>query len=195
MGATHAPTITFKGRKMKIRSKYVSNSSSSSFICNVCGNLEYGFDIGLSEVGMVTCGRGHVLCTGHAQDGRYDASAIHSEIKRVIESGYTDFAEYLDAAWPSWDADLTAAPPNASIDEVFPEFLDTDEFWENLYIDGVVDTIPTVCCPICSMNYIEKADLLNYAMQKLHTTREELTNEIKGKYSNYEQFMQDLYKK
>ena len=53
---------------MKIRSGFVSNSSSSSFICDVCGHDESGYDLGLSEAYMCECGRGHIICESHIQE-------------------------------------------------------------------------------------------------------------------------------
>lgn len=40
---------------MKIRTGFVSNSSSSSFVCDVCGNIESGWDLGLNDAEMCEC--------------------------------------------------------------------------------------------------------------------------------------------
>jgi hypothetical protein len=50
---------------MKIRSGFVSNSSSSSFTCDVCGRTESGWDASLREFGMVECVKGHIFCEEH----------------------------------------------------------------------------------------------------------------------------------
>ena len=50
---------------MKIRSGFVSNSSSSSFICCVCGKSEGGYDLCLKDAGMVECECGHTMCEHH----------------------------------------------------------------------------------------------------------------------------------
>ena len=50
---------------MKIRTGFVSNSSSSSFTCNVCDNTQSGWDMCLSEACMVECRNGHVFCEDH----------------------------------------------------------------------------------------------------------------------------------
>lgn len=47
---------------MKIRTGFVSNSSSSSFICDFCGNEECGYDLSLSEAEMCECEHGHTFC-------------------------------------------------------------------------------------------------------------------------------------
>lgn len=50
---------------MKIRSGFVSNSSSSSFVCCVCGESEGGYDLCLKDAGMVKCECGHTMCKSH----------------------------------------------------------------------------------------------------------------------------------
>src|ERR1022692_295355 len=60
---------------MKLRKGFVSNSSSSSFICDMCGHDESGMDMCLSEASMFECVNGHILCTDHAigeLDDSYD---------------------------------------------------------------------------------------------------------------------------
>jgi hypothetical protein len=44
---------------MKTRNGLVSNSSSSSFICCICGEMESGYDASPSDFDMTTCKKGH----------------------------------------------------------------------------------------------------------------------------------------
>ena len=37
---------------MKFRKDFVTNSSSSSYVCEICGRTESGWDMGLSEAEM-----------------------------------------------------------------------------------------------------------------------------------------------
>ena len=48
---------------MKIRQGFVSNSSSSSFICDICGRIEAGSDCECNEdYGLVQCENDHTFC-------------------------------------------------------------------------------------------------------------------------------------
>ena len=47
---------------MKFRKDFVTNSSSSSYTCDICGATESGWDISLEEAGMVECVNGHTIC-------------------------------------------------------------------------------------------------------------------------------------
>lgn len=51
---------------MKVRANYVPNSSSSSFVCEVCGDAEGGYGMSLSDASMFECENGHVFCRHHA---------------------------------------------------------------------------------------------------------------------------------
>ena len=51
---------------MKFRSTFVTNSSSSSYVCEICGRTESGWDLGLSECEMMECINGHVFCCDEA---------------------------------------------------------------------------------------------------------------------------------
>jgi len=53
---------------MKTRQGFVSNSSTSSFICNVCGEKFTGMDAGPSDFDCVACSNGHIICNSHLKD-------------------------------------------------------------------------------------------------------------------------------
>jgi hypothetical protein len=71
---------------MKIRKGFVSNSSSSSFICEVCGNVESGYDASAEDCGFYVCEKGHEFCQHHALPG------FNSEHPKYEE--YEDCGDY-----------------------------------------------------------------------------------------------------
>lgn len=73
---------------MKIRHGFVSNSSTSSFLCMVCGNMEAGSDcVGMSDYGFGACENGHEFCLEHIikevpdsdEDGEIETSNLPPE--------------------------------------------------------------------------------------------------------------------
>ena len=52
---------------MKKRTGFVSNSSSSSFICEICGRSEYGFNEDIADFDMCECENGHIMCQKHVR--------------------------------------------------------------------------------------------------------------------------------
>ena len=74
---------------MKYRKCHVTNSSSSSFVCDICGRVESGWDMGLSEAGMYECVNGHTFC--------WDESLKVSKedlIKIILEEGWNKKTYY-----------------------------------------------------------------------------------------------------
>lgn len=51
---------------MKVRNGFVTNSSSSSYTCLICGEVASGRDLGLDDAEMYECKNGHVFCESHA---------------------------------------------------------------------------------------------------------------------------------
>jgi len=64
---------------MKIRQGFVSNSSSSSFICEISGRVESGMDLCLSDIEMTECENGHLFDDNYiiGQAPRDDSDAYH----------------------------------------------------------------------------------------------------------------------
>jgi len=50
---------------MKIRNGFVSNSSTSSFICDFCGDVTADRDLSMEDAGMLKCENGHLFCNAH----------------------------------------------------------------------------------------------------------------------------------
>jgi hypothetical protein len=66
---------------MKIRTGFVSNSSSSSYTCDYCGNVESGYDMGLSDFDLVECTNGHICCCQHLTTPISDIKVVQEYLK------------------------------------------------------------------------------------------------------------------
>ena len=77
---------------MKIRNGFVSNSSSSSFICDFCGAVESGYNCCLSDFDMSQCEHGHTFCDNHATS--YVTDAEIEEKKEIIKNYVLKDKEY-----------------------------------------------------------------------------------------------------
>jgi len=157
---------------MKIRTGFVSNSSSSSFVCDVCGRDESGYDLCMSEIDMRECSHGHVFCIDHKE-------IILKDMREIIEQDNTG----------NVDEEIKIAARTASNEEL-------EDIWEELINewDDFDYECPSQACPICNFECLLDADLSKYLLKKMETDRESILTEIKSKFNNYKNFNNDLKK-
>ena len=78
---------------MKIRGGFVSNSSSTSFVCNLCNRSEFGWD--WDEAcghGMAVCEHGHMMCIEHFDHP--DHIELYKDIE--VESKYCPICNLIE---------------------------------------------------------------------------------------------------
>ena len=95
---------------MKIRNGFVSNSSSTSFMCVVCGREDGGMDVGLDDVMMLSCTDYHEMCNTCApkedlEIENYYGTGWHKELKpeycpactlvEISDFNLLEYAKYL----------------------------------------------------------------------------------------------------
>lgn len=67
---------------MKKRNGFVSNSSTSSFICQICGETDVIYDDGCEEDSIyISCEKGHNFCASHLFEG----AGMHKVVKDIPE--------------------------------------------------------------------------------------------------------------
>lgn len=147
---------------MKTRSGFVSNSSSSSYICEVCNNTESGWDLCLSEAEMFECENGHVVDEDCAPDFE------------PVEEG-PDQGTCKDencAVGNGWDAKFCKTCGGPTHDE------------ESSYDEDWRYHVKEAQCPICSLSNIPPDIMVNYLCAKFHVSRDEITKGIQSSFGS-----------
>ena len=130
---------------MKIRQGFVSNSSSSSFVCNACGCAESGWDMYLSEAEMHECTNGHTICDSHI---------------KITKKHYIEFLGKENITTLEEEEETT-------IDKIDIDIL--EEMAEDFRYE-----MPASACPVCNFEYLVREDLLRFIKGKHENTEQEI---------------------
>lgn len=149
---------------MKLRTDFVTNSSSSSFVCEICGRSASGWDMCISEASMMECVNGHIFCCDEAL-----MPTSKSDIIKVI----------LENEWNKNRWDYSSSTVKNFSEE---ELLSYDD--ETLFEKFVCDEdggyeIPECMCPICQFIEYSEYDLSEYLLKKYGVSRDEVFAEVK----------------
>ena len=158
---------------MKIRHGFVSNSSSSSFTCEICGETKSGYDCSRSDLGMEGCKNDHTFCQSYVV-----ADSLTVEEKRALLIG--NISSYWKGAERQAKIDAFA---NMSPDEVETAFENADGD------DGVWPCH----CPICTFSEISMNERDLYLLRKAGKTWKEIEEQIKKEFSSYDDFQKFLH--
>lgn len=183
---------------MKIRNGFVSNSSSSSFICDACGAVESGMDCSLEDMGFLECVNGHTFCEDHKLKGKGNgsfedmkATAIE-KIKKMNEDIEANNKKYIAAGHPSYVDELI----DISLFENAKSKYTLNDLIENYIDEGESEGKETLEseCPICTLSAIPDRNVLLY-MLKIHNKKlPDVISEIKNQFKNYKDLSSFLKK-
>ncbi len=174
---------------MKIRAGFVSNSSSSSFLCDVCSRTESGMDMSLSDAGMSQCINAHTFCDEHKASEVIPRAQLQL-LADLLESSkgsswMLDIEESLSPKMVGLDKSKGKPYYSDAIGVVYAEFQEViEEEWPY--------DVPVSVCPICSFQALLPADVCKYLLKRLNMTEEGLLQELSGRFSDYKEFKGDI---
>ena len=147
---------------MKFRKDFVTNSSSSSFVCEICGRVESGWDIGLGECEMMECVNGHIFCCDEA----LEIPSKEEMIKMILENEWN-----VKHNWRTGEDEITVEDELIAMEdeELFEGFLSENGYYE----------VPECVCPICQFIEYSEYDLSAYLLKEYEVPRDEAFAEVK----------------
>ena len=151
---------------MKIRTGFVSNSSSSSFVCDVSGVEESGWDMCLSDLGWYECEGGHV----------FDSEYLDTDLDTLSKEEVLKYLKEQVNLGSTWRKDTIR-----QIEELSEEKFEEEK--ESIICNDLEwrYSLPSKYCPICNLNVLTIDDKIQYLIKKTNITKDEVFKSVKEK--------------
>ena len=162
---------------MKIRTSFVSNSSSTSFTCSSCGENVIGRDMGIEEAEMIECENGHTICEYNCAKGSWDEELTEEVILKYIEE---------ELPLVKKREEKYAEQYGTRTDEQIRKDLRRDFEYEYR------EKVPSKYCPVCSFDVISKEDYMSFLLYKLGMKYEDIKDEIRKEFNSYQDLKEKL---
>lgn len=155
---------------MKIRHGFVSNSSSSSFTCDITQRTESGWDdVCMSDIEMYQCEHGHMMDDTYVEGAIEELAA--KGIDHVVNVLSEEFGKELEERYREEAGDYSTRA--AAIIGILGEIGDDYDFRCDL---------PESLCPLCSLRYVSQQATLRYLLMKMGRTFGDVCEEIRKEY-------------
>jgi len=187
---------------MKIRTGFVSNSSTSSYICGVCGSVDAASDcVAMSDLGFEICQHGHEFeteCSSLKIEDHYP------EVRDYIIKYYQEHIEFCKRQIEEKDFKYTSQEKyeeDIQRTEANVQFLHVMDFKKEDDIEGLMELyddsdycyeVPEFLCPVCQLEGLNSEYTYNYLRKRDLIVESELFEEIKRRFTNFKEFQKYL---
>jgi len=158
---------------MKTRHGFVSNSSSSSYTCDLCGVARVSYNEGLDGTEMVYCvGCHHTICEEH-----------------LAEQDFAGWLAEREHALKRIGDDITLALEQEEYDLLARLAKTASDIKQDVNSPRDPNTVTPQWCPICQMERLPNVLLFRYLTKIQNTHLDIILGEIQERFSDYESFM------
>lgn len=159
---------------MKLRGGFVSNSSTSSYTCDICMETVAERDLSLGDAGMYICENGHTFCEGHG-----------------------DVVEFRELSWERLQQYFIEYAYGEEHKQMFREASSPDDIED--YDDWLCDIsyewrgeLPSELCPICNFRDLPDRELVKALFKHYGLTRLGTVLAIRKQFKTYTTFKEWL---
>lgn len=172
---------------MKIRTGFVSNSSSSSFVCCISGVITSGRDGSYEGFSPVEC-----IC-GHGFQPRYaleipDNLTIQQKEEIIRSEGFESITGEYEVDWDNLDKEDIEKIYSASEKSI-------KSYLSSSYHEYGIFDAPICICPICAFQKISRNDRIKFLVKEFigdDGNLDKVDQEIKQRFSNYDEFWEHI---
>lgn len=162
---------------MKIRDGFVSNSSSSSFVCDICGRADSGYDASPEDLYFVRLSCDHTIC--------------EREVLKISDEDYIQYVKDYCEKQLKEDENTSYYKESLEINkkaQTLTNRFDAEDLL-SIYFDSKYIKEQ---CPICTNTVILDKDFINYLLKTYNINKDEEYNKIRKTFKNRKEFLDFL---
>ncbi len=173
---------------MKIRKGFVSNSSSTNFTCEICGEDISGMDLGLEDAEMYQCENGHRICQSHIknyENWNLNVSFIIMKQYVLNELEKNNLKNKISEA-EKLKKKITEAEDETELEEICNNSEDITCYDDVCY--EMREDLPAEFCSICNFKKPDVPLIYQYFLKESNLTEKQFLGQIKEKFDSFKAF-------